>query len=221
MKTRLFLALLALGLAAPGNAPAETRAAAVVDDGYAGRVLLKIMKSFSGKVAQGQRLEAKLYVDAEGKYLECGSLKGDTKALCQAAKNASPYGDPPYGVPTEIVIAVWAGKQPVAAPAEAENKQNTAKQTGAVDSKYLNKIRRELRNAMYIPAKTKPGTYHATVRISCDAAGKILQSSIVKSSGDSLLDKYVLQGIKRAGAITAPPKGSPETFDLTFTLVRQ
>lgn len=219
MKIIFLLGAAVLALFQASSPQAQTRAAAVVDDGYAGKALQKIMNAFSGSVPGGQRLEAKISLDAEGRYLECRSLKGDVKALCKAAKNASPYGDPPYGVATDFVVAIWTGKAEAAKTAAVAKAE--ASPAGAQDSKYLAKIRRELRNAMYIPEKTRPGTYHATARLSCDATGKILQSSIVKGSGDNLLDKYVLQGIQRAGKVTAPPKGMPQTFDLTFTLVRQ
>lgn len=199
---------------------AETQAAAVIDDGYAGTAMQKILNKYTGR-GGGQRLEARLYLDEEGRLLDCRAIKGDVKALCQAAKSASPFGEPPYGVPTNIAISIWTGKgetKTTSAKDTGQHQANAAK--GQADSKYLGKIRRELRNAMYIPAKTQPGTYHVVARVKCDAAGKILDSSIIKGSGDSLLDKYVLQGIHRAGSITAPPAGAGDTFDITFTLVR-
>lgn len=199
-------------------AMADIRAAAVVDDGYAGGALQKIMGKYSGQPAPGQRQEAKLFLDADGALLDCRALKGDVKALCHAARAAAPFGEPPYGVPTSIVVAIWGAKDEAKAkPAAAQ--AAPAKNAGA-SSKYLEKVRRELRNAMYIPEKTRPGVYQVTARVKCDAAGKILDSSIIRSSGDSLLDKYVIQGIHRAGAITPPPEGSGDSLDITFTLKR-
>jgi len=211
-------AMFAAGVSAP-CAMAETRAAAVVDDGYAGSALQKIMEKYNA--AGAQRQEAKLYLDSEGKLLDCRTLKGDVKALCQAARSAAPFGEPPYGVPTSIVVAVWTGK-PEQAAKNAQKAKTEAPHAGqkAADSKYLANARRQLRNAMYIPEKTKPGTYHLTARIKCDPEGKILDSSILKGSGDSLLDKYALQGIHRAGAVDPPPAGMGGTFDVTFTLKR-
>lgn len=87
--------------------------------------------------------------------------------------------------------------------------------------KYIGTVVWKLRNAMYIPAKTKAGTYHATARVRYDAAGKILDATLLKGSGDALLDKYVLQGIRRAGSVPPPPAGLGDTLDLTFTLTRQ
>ncbi|WP_301217786.1 TonB family protein [uncultured Desulfovibrio sp.] len=87
--------------------------------------------------------------------------------------------------------------------------------------KYIGKVVWKLRNAMYIPAKTRPGTYHATAQVRYDAAGKILDATLLKGSGDALLDKYVLQGIRRAGSVPPPPAGLGDTLDLTFTLTRQ
>lgn len=87
--------------------------------------------------------------------------------------------------------------------------------------KYIGKVVWKLRNAMYIPAKTRPGTYRATAQVRYDAAGKILDATLLRGSGDALLDKYVLQGIRRAGSVPPPPAGLGDTLDLTFTLTRQ
>lgn len=102
-----------------------------------------------------------------------------------------------------------------AASARAQDKYDSRFQ------KYISTVVWKLRNAMYIPAQTKPGTYHATAQVRCDAAGKILDAGILKGSGDQLLDKYVLQGIRRAGSVPPPPAGLGDTLDLTFTLTRQ
>lgn len=209
-KIWLGCAVVATLLCAP-DVRAETRAAAVVDDGYAGGVLRKIMAKYAGSPGKGE--EAKLFLDEEGRLLDCRALKGDVKALCQAARAGAPFGEPPYGVQTSIVVAMWSGKGGSSHAARPEP-------ASKADAKYLDKIRRQLRNAMYIPEKTKPGVYHATARVKCDGAGKILDSAIVKSSGDKLLDKYVLRGISRAGSVTAPPDGAGGSFDIIFTLKR-
>lgn len=50
--------------------------------------------------------------------------------------------------------------------------------------KYFSTITWNLRNAMFIPAETAPGTYYATVRLQVDAAGAIKKSTLLQSSGD-------------------------------------
>lgn len=87
--------------------------------------------------------------------------------------------------------------------------------------KYISSVVWKLRNAMYVPAQTRPGIYYATAAITIDKSGKILSASLVDSSGDALLDKYMLQGIRRAGKIQPPPEGLGNSLDLTFTFVRQ
>ncbi|MBS6829393.1 MAG: TonB family protein [Desulfovibrio sp.] len=87
--------------------------------------------------------------------------------------------------------------------------------------KYFSTITWNLRNAMFIPAETAPGTYYATVRLQVDAAGAIKKSTLLQGSGDQRLDKFVLQGIRRAGSVEPPPAGLGNTLDLTFTLVRR
>ena len=111
-----------------------------------------------------------------------------------------------------------------AAPKAAGASSSGAKAQDKYDSrfqKYISTVVWKLRNSMYIPAQTKPGTYHATAQVRLNSAGKILDESILKGSGDALLDKYVLQGIRRAGSVAPPPAGLGDTLDLTFTLTRQ
>ena len=115
--------------------------------------------------------------------------------------------------------ATAAASKPAAA-----SSSSSAKAQDKYDSrfqKYISTVVWKLRNAMYIPAQTKPGTYHATAQVRLNSAGKILDESILKGSGDALLDKYVLQGIRRAGSVAPPPAGLGDTLDLTFTLTRQ
>lgn len=87
--------------------------------------------------------------------------------------------------------------------------------------KYLSSVTWKLRNMMYVPVEAKPGVYHATVELKCNAQGQILSSEIVNSSGESIIDRYVLQGIKRAKTISPPPQGLGDTLRLTFTLERK
>lgn len=197
----------------PGPAFGAARAAAVMDDGYAGKVMQKILPSRTALPDKGA--EIRLSLDGEGKYAQCRTIRGDGASLCQSAKAVGSFGTPPYGVPTDILIVVMGADSPKQA-----TKTETAKEPAGGNEKYFSRIRRDLRNSMYIPEKTKPGTYHATVRLKCDKTGKILDSSIVKSSGDTLLDRYVMQGINRAGKVETPPANLQMPFDLTFTLVR-
>ncbi len=88
-------------------------------------------------------------------------------------------------------------------------------------AKYLSSITWKLRNAMYVPVETPKGLYFATVRIKCDKSGKILSSEFLDGSGDEYLDRYIMQGLKRAGSISPPPAGLGDTIDLTFSFLRK
>lgn len=205
-------------LAFSSTAAAAPMAAAVVDDGYASKVMEKILKT--GKLKFGQKMDLRLSLDDQGNLLDCRAGKGaDSTAACAAAKAAAPFGTPPYGVPTYVTLALWTGQLP--AKTQEKKQASAPAETRSTPAAWLANVRRTLRNSIYIPEKTKPGTYHVTAQITYDQAGKILESSIVKSSGDKLLDKYCLQGIKRAGQIPAPPSGTGTTTDVTFTLIRR
>lgn len=87
--------------------------------------------------------------------------------------------------------------------------------------KYLSTVAWKLRNSIYVPVQTPPGLYYATVRIVCDKQGKILNGELLEKSGDETLDKYILQGLKRAGKISPPPADLGDALDLTLTFMRK
>lgn len=206
----------ALALFPPANLFAAS-AAAVQDDGYAGKVLQKILDT--GKLAFSQRVNVRLSLDEEGKVADCRAGKGGT-AICQAARAAAPFGSPPYGLPTTIALSFWNGQL---APVKSEDHGFREKNAAAGDQKnapYLAKITHELRDAIYIPQQTKKGKYTASVRLEVQKDGKIGKYSISKSSGDAWLDKYISQGITRAGKVTPPPEALKNPVDLTFSFTR-
>lgn len=246
---RLFLPLL-FCLAIYAFLPFSVRAAgmATVDqfDGYSNKILDKVLKVWSPPLVKGDyQMRLQVSIDDVGKVVECKAIRGSgyqtlDNYACHAFKEASPFGTPPYGMPIETYFAMWSGNPAAkagsktakaAAKEKADNKEKaagqeekrengTSLQTDAKYKSYLASVARKLRDSMYIPEKTKKGVYHVTARVKCDSSGKIISSSILEGSGDSLLDKYVLQGIKRAKSIKAPPAGLGDTLDLTFTLQR-
>lgn len=208
--------LLSLLLLCPASTAGATQGAAVIDDGYAGNAMRKILQHI--KNPGTQRIEARVSLDGEGKYVKCVSVRGNAQAICNAAKEVGDFGDPPYGVPTDVLVSLWGSSDEI--PAKAAQAANTSAAPVKSQNAYMSRVRRALRNAMYIPQETKPGTYRATVRLKCDASGKILERSIIRSSGDARLDRYILQGIDRAGKVETPPKGMASPMDVEFTLVR-
>lgn len=241
------------------TAYAAAIATAGQDDGYSGRILDKIVSKWKApkQKAGSHRLKLILSVDGDGKLLDCrvqksSGLDAFDAAVCQAAKEASPYGSPPYGIPATVYFSFWSGgvgssmadksgepwMDAVTGKAltntnpdkaglnkgesgEKEGSSEVNPQTNKRKQQYIKKITRELRNSIYIPAKTKAGTYHVTVQIECDKDGNIAHSKMLKSCDDALLNKYVMQGIARAKKVSPPPEGCGNKFDLRFTLIRQ
>lgn len=85
---------------------------------------------------------------------------------------------------------------------------------------YLNRVAKQLRRASFVPAEAPRGTYYVTVRLLVDSSGTIRQYDVVQSSGNDRIDKYVRQGVHRAGKVLPPPAGLPSPFDVTLTMVR-
>ncbi|WP_165075188.1 MULTISPECIES: TonB family protein [unclassified Desulfovibrio] len=145
-------------------------------------------------------------------------------APAQAPAQAAPPADSHAQAAALAAATATGGATATAAATKPSSSSSGAKAQDKYDSrfqKYISTVVWKLRNSMYIPAQTRPGTYHATARVRLNSAGKILDESILKGSGDALLDKYVLQGIRRAGSVAPPPAGLGDTLDLTFTLTRQ
>lgn len=226
--------LLGVALAVLAFAPANyghcaSSMASGLDEGYSAKVLDKAIKTFSPASELGSgKISLRLFIDGDGRYYDCrvhqssGNQTID-KAFCANLKKASPFGQPPYGQPAEVTLTFIEDKnQPRGKTILEENKSSSQAETTATAEKrkYLDSITRQIRNSVYIPAESPKGTYHPVARIKIDQQGKILDSSIVKSSGDKLVDKYLLQGIKRASKVIPPPAGINKELDLTFSLVR-
>ncbi|MDR2744647.1 MAG: TonB family protein [Desulfovibrio sp.] len=93
--------------------------------------------------------------------------------------------------------------------------------SGKTTEKYVSNINWLLLKAIIIPAETKPGVYYATVRLHINSDGSVAKCEIVKETGDGLLDKYVLRGIRRAGNLPPPPPAFGNPVELTFKLRRR
>ena len=226
---------------APLHARAAGAAAADVANGYAGEAMEKILANWAAPADRG-KVRIVVRVDAEGKVERCGYLeKSASQALndsvCGAVMKTADLGKPPYGMSQDVYLTFWQGnmadlsgisrRKAAAKPATGDTKPATLTTPlkaqdayGPKHAAYFRKLVMELRNATFIPAELAKGTYYATVRLETDASGKILNYSILQSSGSELLDRYVRQGIRRAGKVSPPPAAVGRFVNVTLTLVR-
>lgn len=135
------------------------------------------------------------------------------------AAPAAPAASPLLTTPPENPAA-HQGITPSPASVPATSSGIAQDAYGPRFKRYFSNVVWKLRNAIFIPVESKPGTYRVTVRLDVDTAGNIKHYDIVSGSGDERLDKYVRQGIKRAGSISPPPAGLGSTMDVTLTLTR-
>ena len=234
---RKFLALAAFAALlgpAPFPVAAHGAGAAAVgeNDDFALRALDKVLEKWSPPAeASATATSIRLSLDRDGHLLSCRPVKASTsealdRSACAAAKGAQPFGAPPYGLPVELYMAFWTGKatagenRPAQAATQPAAQKKAAQAPDAAQQKYLATITRSLRESIYIPVQTARGTYTVRARIEVAADGRIKNSEISGTSGDAMLDKYVLQGIHRAGKVSPPPKGLSPWLELTFRLVR-
>lgn len=136
----------------------------------------------------------------------------------------------PTGLSEEEMRLRPSAPQPVAQGRSMQPSEKASSQYGGLKAqdkydpryrKYLSGVVWELRNAIFIPAETAPGTYYATVRLFLEPSGAIKKATLLQSSGDKLLDRFVLQGIRRANSVPPPPAGLGATLEITFTLARR
>ena len=132
---------------------------------------------------------------------------------------SAPAASPALTTPPENTTA-HQGITPSPASVPATSSGIAQDAYGPQFKRYFSNVVWKLRNAIFIPVESKPGTYRVTVRLDVDTAGNIKHYDIVSGSGDERLDKYVRQGIKRAGSIPPPPAGLGSTMDVTLTLTR-
>lgn len=136
------------------------------------------------------------------------------------AAPAAPAANTPPAPVTAPPAPVQQGITPSPASVPATSSGMAQDAYGPQFKRYFSNVVWKLRNAIFIPVESKPGTYRVTVRLDVDTAGNIKHYNIVSGSGDERLDKYVRQGIKRAGSIPPPPAGLGSTMDVTLTLTR-
>lgn len=231
---QILIAIIFISVLARADIFAAQAMAVDQDDAYSGKVLDKIVRKWNppNRNKYEGTLKIVIALDDEGNLLSCkvrqsSGLDGADASVCAAVKAASPFGPPPYGIPTDLYLAFWAGNQPAMkdedprlAKLRAEQEAQAAAQKSPDTEKYLANATWKVRNSIYVPKEAPPGVYNVTAKINCDSTGKILSSEIVRGSGNDIVDKYVRQGIKRAGSVPPPPKSLGKAFDLTFKLVR-
>lgn len=110
---------------------AATVMSAGQDDGYAGRVLDKVINNLvlPAQIKNDSSVKITLKLDGDGAVLASNiiknsGLKSVDDAVINAVKKAAPFGAPPYGVPTDITLAFWNG---MPKPANKNSKQIVSK----------------------------------------------------------------------------------------------
>lgn len=208
---------------------------------YALEVLDRVLAHMSLPAGASGSVRVRLALDGNGNLQACRTVRasaggGLDKAVCAAARAAQPFGAPPYGLAEDIYLAVWQGAatrqggeaaaqeagQAAAHGASSISQQPHGQgvQLNAEQRQYLNVITHQIRDSIYIPVQTPRGSYQVRARVEIGSSGKLGTATIIQGSGDQTLDKYVLQGIRRAAKVKAPPKGLAPAVDLTFRLVR-
>lgn len=88
------------------------------------------------------------------------------------------------------------------------------------EARYAHLVRWTIREAMIIPAELPLGVYTFTISIRLSEKGEITKATLSYPSGNTLMDKYAMQGIKRVQALPPPPAKKLQDLHLTFIVQR-
>ncbi len=86
--------------------------------------------------------------------------------------------------------------------------------------KYTSLLSRSLTRIIRFPKKLPAGTYAVVMRVVVDAKGKILENAVIQSSGNAEADKAILQSVKVARTVPAPPAGLENSFLVPLTATK-
>src|SRR5262249_10748966 len=100
-------------------------------------------------------------------------------------------------------------------PADAAS--GSGKRAVASDPNYKGRVSAHLRRfQQYPPAARNAGIQGAgTVRFTLGASGSVSSASVVRSTGNGILDQELTAMVRRASPFPAPPPGQPTDFSIT------
>lgn len=176
---------------------------------------------------------------AATKDASAGTPKGATPSPAQGQPERAPAA--PQGMVAQAPSAPVS--QPAPAPPVAstppvvegitssQNPRSTGQPTGnlvgikaeeptASEGRYARQVRWTIREAMIIPAELPMGVYTFTIYVKLSETGQIIKADLTHSSGDPLMDKYAMRGIKRVQQIPPPPTQKLRDLHLTFVVQR-
>ena len=108
-----------------------------------------------------------------------------------------------------------------AVPAVQADKTAGSAPDKAALQRYTRAVSRRLREHIVIPAETAPGEYRVPLRLEVDSqSGEIKDFTVLRDTGDKLLDRYIRLGIRRAGSVPPPPQGQGGRLEFTLVLLR-
>lgn len=103
---------------------------------------------------------------------------------------------------------------------ESDRTAATQTSTGSIapsvsPAKWKSRVQAKIaRNARKCPGNSTGST---TVRFNFDGGGAVTNVSVLRSSGDSAIDNYIVSAVRRASPIPAPPAGVASYLDQPLT----
>ena len=72
---------------------------------------------------------------------------------------------------------------------------------------FKQQVMKEVRRSMVVPAGTE-GSLRTSVKVKLDPSMRVVDVSVIKSSGDDAYDQAVVQGVRKIGQFPAKPEGA-------------
>ena len=100
----------------------------------------------------------------------------------------------------------------------AAEPQDQAQRQALRKEKYTKLLTSSLSRIIFLPKHLPAGNYSLLMQVVVDPKGRILENSLLKSSGNTEADKAMLHCVKVARTVPAPPSGLDNTFQVPLTV---
>ena len=103
---------------------------------------------------------------------------------------------------------------------KTEQPQDLATRQALRREKYIKLLTQSLGRIIFLPKHLPAGNYAMLMQVVVDAKGRILDNSMLKSSGNAEADKAMLHCVKVARTVPAPPTGLDTVFQVPLTVTK-
>ncbi|MEG2140397.1 MAG: TonB family protein, partial [Bilophila sp.] len=185
--------------------------------GYGAKVLEKLLPYWQPPAGASGVVTISLRIGSNGRPLYCETVKRSGNQIldelpCQAAARAGSFGNPPYGIVTEVFVtlatdrAALGGGKGSATPA-------------APQRSYAEEIMYRVKPHVQVPPGLGNAAHTVELLLRVSPSGSLENLSVARSSGRQDVDNAVMTALRTPGVLPALPADSPPLeLRLLFTV---